>query len=46
MFNIGFNQYLTLINPERQSWQWHFKNTIVLYTIHFAKGISKATGTE
>jgi hypothetical protein len=46
MFNTGFSQYLTSIDPERRSWQWHLKNTIILYTIHFAKGISKTIGTE
>jgi hypothetical protein len=46
MFNTGFGRYLTSIDPERRSWQWHLKNTIVLCTIHFARGISKAAGTE
>ena len=46
MFNIGFSWYLTLINPKRRSWQWHLKNTIVLCTIHFTRGILKATGIE
>ena len=46
MFNIGFGRYLTSIDPERRSWQWHLKNTIVLCTIHFSRGILKAAGTE
>ena len=46
MFNIGFGQYLTLIDLKRRSWQWHLKNMIVLYIIHFVRGILKAVGIE
>ncbi|KFY79201.1 hypothetical protein V498_08982 [Pseudogymnoascus sp. VKM F-4517 (FW-2822)] len=44
--NKGFGHYLSELDHRHRPWQWHVQSAIIYCTIHFKRGIIRATGTS
>lgn len=43
---LGFGHYLSELDHRHRPWQWHVQSAIIYCTIHFKRGIIRATGTS